>query len=77
MKSLWSSVLDWAWRVLDVLQPQLVPVRVEAPRSEWPGAAPRVSAPRHGEQAVRWSPDGPSRAWKRRSLDRFAHHRRG
>jgi hypothetical protein len=77
MKSLPSSVLDWAWRVLDVLQPQLVPARVEAPRSEWSGATPRVSAPRLGEQAARWSPEGPSRAWKRRSLDRFAHHRRG
>jgi hypothetical protein len=77
MKSLWSSVLDWAWRMLDILEPQLVPVRVAAPSSAWPAASTLPSVSRHGEGAARWSPDGSPRAWKRRSLDRFAHYRRG
>lgn len=75
MKSLWYSVLDWAWRMLDVIEPQRLPARILAPASDWPRALP--SARRHGEAASRWSPEGSSRSWKRRSLARFAHDRRG
>lgn len=30
MKTLWWSFLDWAWRMLDVIDPQRVPARATA-----------------------------------------------
>ena len=77
MKSLWWSFLDGVWRMLDVIDPQRVPVRVLVPASDWPEASRLPSAQRHSEATQRWSPEGSSRAWQRRSLARFARDRRG
>lgn len=77
MKTLWWSFLDWAWRMLDVIDPQRVPARALAPASDRPDASRLPSAQRHSEATPRWSPDGSSRAWKRRSLARFARDRCG